>query len=90
MTRAVAKIDGKQIADMELDITFRMTVSEWHDLMRQTGHGWPSCEIGRYIASVLGHITRATEATFTEPLHAADAIPAGPQITKGISENGVG
>lgn len=71
--RAIAKIDDKQIAEMELDITFRMKVSEWRELMRQTGTAWPSWQIGRQISGVLGHVARSTEVTFTEPKHEADA-----------------
>lgn len=72
MSRAVAKIDGKQVADMDLEISFRFKVSEWREIMRQTKGEWPSYDIGRYISSVLGHVTRATEMTFTEPKHEAD------------------
>lgn len=74
MSRAVARIDAKQVEDMDLDITFRMTVGEWRVLMRQMPTAtWPSTDIGRYISSVLGHVTKATEMTFTEPRHEADA-----------------
>ena len=40
--RAVAKIDQKQIAAMTLDITLRMTVDEWRELMRQQSDSWPA------------------------------------------------
>jgi hypothetical protein len=72
MTRAVAKIDRNQVENMDLDITFRMTVSEWQELMRQMGDKWPSWQIGRHISSVLGHVTKSTEMTFTDPKHEAD------------------
>ena len=74
MSRAVAKIDDEQIANMDLDITIRMKVSEWRTLVRQMDTKWPSWEIGRYISSVLGHVTRSTEVTFTEPKHEADTV----------------
>lgn len=70
--RATAKIDGKQLDKMSLDITFRLTVEEWRDLMRQMGPSWPSSRIGSHIASVLGHVTRSTEMTFCEPKHESD------------------
>jgi hypothetical protein len=69
-TRAIAKIDRKQVEAMDLEITFRMPVSEWQELMRQMGDKWPSWQIGRHISSVLGHVTKSTEMTFTDPLHA--------------------
>jgi hypothetical protein len=70
--RAVAKIDAKQIEEMELDITFRMRVCEWRSLMRAQEGTWPSCSVSRQIAAVLGHITKSTEKTFTDPLHETD------------------
>lgn len=71
--RAVAKIDDAQIDKMTLDITFRMSVREWRELMRQVPVGtWPAVDVGRTISAVLGHIAKATAATFTDPLHAAD------------------
>lgn len=71
--RAVAQIDDKQVADMDLDITFRMKVSEWRELMRQVPTGtWPSSDLGRHVSAVLGHVTRSTAATFTSPLHERD------------------
>lgn len=69
MSRAVAKIDDKQVADMDLDITFRFKVSEWHEIMRKMPVDWPNYEMSRYISAVLGHVTRATDMTFTEPKH---------------------
>jgi predicted DNA-binding ribbon-helix-helix protein len=71
--RAIAKIDDRQVSDMNLDITFRMTVAEWRELMRETPSGWtPAAKMGRHISSVLGHITKSTEMTFTDPKHEAD------------------
>jgi hypothetical protein len=71
--RAVAKIDDEQIAKMTLDITFRMTVGEWRELMRQMPtREWPSHDMGRHISAVLGHLAKATSTTFTDPLHEAD------------------
>lgn len=76
--RAQAKIDARQIDEMKLDITFRMKVSEWRDLMRQQpSAGWPASYLGRQISSVLGHITKSTEVTFTEPRHEAEAGDEG-------------
>lgn len=62
-----ARIDRQQIDDMDLDITIRMKVSEWREVMRDSG---PAPGLLRhYISSVLGHLTRATEMTFVEPKH---------------------
>lgn len=69
--RAVAKIDERQIEDMQLDITFRMTVAEWRALMDRTKE-WPLCDLRRHVSAVLGHITKSTNKTFTDPLHEAD------------------
>jgi len=70
--RAVLKIDANQLSKMDLDITLRMTVEEWRGLMRQMPNTWPSWRIGQMISTALGHVTRATEATFTEPKDEAD------------------
>lgn len=71
--RAVAKINEAQVQNMDLEISFRMTVAEWRKLMEQMPHReWPSSDLGRHIAAVLGHVTKATNATFTDPLHEAD------------------
>lgn len=71
--RAVAQIDDAQIAKMSLDITFRMTVEEWRGVMRQMPTlEWPSSDMGRHISAVLGHVTKATSATFTDPKHERD------------------
>lgn len=70
--RAIAKIDDNQIEQMTLDITFRMTVGEWRQIMRQAGAEWPSSRMGWQVSSVLGHISRATSVSFCEPKHAAD------------------
>jgi hypothetical protein len=69
--RATAQIDDLQIDEMELDITFRMKVSEWRALMRQQDVRWPASGLGMRIASVLGHLTTSTNMIFTEPLHLA-------------------
>ncbi len=69
MIRATAKIDAGQIDRMDLDITFRMTVSEWRSIMRgESG----ICELKMRIARVLGHVTRATEIPVTDPDFLAD------------------
>lgn len=70
--RAVAKIDNAQVEKMDLEITFRATVEEWREIMRQAKDDWPSWQLGRCISGVLGHVSRSTNATFTEPLHEAD------------------
>lgn len=70
--RATAKIDRDQVEKMNLDITFRATVDEWRSLMRQMGSAWPASSFGRHISAVLGHVSRSTDVTFTDPLHAAD------------------
>lgn len=71
--RAVAQIDDAHIEKMPLDITFRMTVGEWRALMRQMPSlAWPATDLGRHISAVLGHITKSTAMTFTDPRHAAD------------------
>ena len=61
--QVAAKIDSKQVEEMNLAITFTMTVAEWRRLMREQTHVHPSCTVGMKIAEVLGHITRATETT---------------------------
>lgn len=70
--RAIAKIDDAQIEQMTLDITFRMTVGEWRQIMRQAGSEWPSSNMARQVSSVLGHINKSTSVSFCEPKHAAD------------------
>jgi hypothetical protein len=70
--RAVAKIDDKQIGEMTLDITFRMTVTEWRMLKRDLPGAWPSTDVARCISAVLDHVYKATNMTFTEPFYEAD------------------
>lgn len=70
--RATARISRKQIDDLELDITVRMKVSEWHDIMRKMPSEWPCTRLGQHISAVLGHVTKSTEVTFTDPAYAAD------------------
>ena len=70
--RAVAKIDQQQIENMELDITFRMKVSEWREVMRNQPTNWAGSELGMKISEVLGHVSKSTAITLTAPMHAAD------------------
>lgn len=73
LMRATAKIDDKQIADMDLEICFKMKVSEWRDLMREVKPTtWETRQLTNMIANVLGHVTNATNTRFVEPKHAAD------------------
>lgn len=71
--RAVAKIDDRQISDMDLDITFRMKVSEWQALLKDMDiTKWPACDVMRHIRAVMDHVSKSTAKTFTDPLHEAD------------------
>lgn len=62
--RTFAKIDAGQIEEMDLAITFRMSVKEWRSLMRAMPREWPSWKVSEQISSVLGHIARSTDAQF--------------------------
>ena len=64
--RAIAQIDKKQIDNMELEISFRMKVSDWRRLMGDQDASWPSSDVARHIAGVLEHVNKATATTFSE------------------------
>lgn len=70
--RAVAKIDQKQIEEMDLDITFRMKVSEWREVMRNQPTNWAGNHVGNKISEVLGHISNSTSVTFVTPKPSTD------------------
>lgn len=72
--RAVFKIDEKQINNMELDITIRMTVTEWKQLQSEQSDVHPSSVVGLYITRALRHITHAVDNVIIEPAHAADPV----------------
>lgn len=65
--RAQYKINEEQIAEMDLSITLTMPVDTWRKLMREQSQVWPSCDVGRVIATALGEITKATERNYMDP-----------------------
>lgn len=62
-----AKIDDLQVENMELTISFTMPVKYWRELMRQQSSAYPAWQLSSHIAKALGHLSRATDATFTAP-----------------------
>lgn len=70
--RAKAKIDERQLQDMEFEISFRMKISEWKKFREQTKDSWPSWEIARKIDHMLQHVDKLVDITVYDPLHLAD------------------
>lgn len=65
--RATYQIDDKQIDDMNLTITFTMTVNEWRNLMSKMPTGYEPYHLRNTIATALGDITKATKQSYHYP-----------------------
>lgn len=67
--QATAKLDSKQIDEMQLEITFKMRVKDWKELLRQQSQDkYPSLELIKRIDGVLDHLDEIVNYTLSSDI----------------------